>query len=117
MAGRYTDQHPQFSDSNGVPLAGGQIEFFIVGTTGVGNRKNTFSDVTLATPNPNPIDLDGNGRSINPIFLDGSYNTIIRDSDLVQIDQVDNVSGAAGAEGVPAQVVEFVADLKPIDTS
>ena len=36
MTGRYTDQHPQFSDSNGVPLAGGQIEFFTVGNTGVG---------------------------------------------------------------------------------
>jgi len=117
MAGRYTDQHPQFSDSNGVPLAGGQIEFFIVGTTGVGNRKNTFSDVTLATPNPNPISLDGNGRSINPIFLDGTYNTIIRDSDLVQIDQVDNVVGVSGAEGSGSQVVNIVADLKPINTT
>jgi len=117
MAGRYTDQHPQFSDSNGVPLADGEIEFFIVGTTGVGNRKNTFSDVGLTTPNPNPISLDGSGRSINPIFLDGTYNTIIRDTDLVQIDQVDNVSGPSSGEGVGSQTVNLVADLKPIDTA
>lgn len=120
MAGRYTDQHPQFSDSIGVPLAGGQIEFFLVGTTGVGNRKNTFSDPALTVANPNPISLDNNGRSVNPIFLSGIYNTIIRKQDPVgvftQIDQVDNVSGPSSSEGVLSQVVDFVADLKPIDT-
>ena len=117
MTGRYTDQHPQFSDSNGVPLAGGEIEFFTVGNTGAGNRKNTFSDSALTTPNPNPISLDGSGRSVNAIFLDGSYNTIIRDSDLVQIDQVDNVAGTSGGGGIGSASVNLVADLKPLDTT
>ena len=117
MAGRYTDQHPQFSDSNGVPLADGQVEFFTVGNTGDGNRKDTYSDPELTTPNTNPALLDGSGRSVSPIFLDGSYNTIIRDVNLVQIDQVDNVSAPSSSEGVPSQVVNLVADLKPIDTN
>jgi len=93
MANRYTDQHPQFSDSNGSPLANGEIEFFDEGTTGSVNRKKTFSDKALTTANPNPIALDGNGRSVNPIFLGaGFYNTIIRDRNGVQIDQVDSVT-------------------------
>ena len=83
MTGRYTDQHPQFSDSNGVPLAGGQIEYFTVGNTGVGNRKDTYSDPDLSVANPNPISLDGSGRSVNAIFLDGSYKTIINKQDPV----------------------------------
>jgi len=121
MAGKFTDTHPQFTtfDSTGgfAPNAGGEIEFFDVGTTGAGNRKDTFSDPALTIVNPNPLDLDGEGRTINPVFLDGTYNTIIRDAQGVQQDQVDDVTGNVADEGVPAQVVQFVADLKPIDTT
>lgn len=116
MAGRYTDQHPQFLDDNGDPLADGSIEFFTVGNTGPSNRKETFSDVDLTVPNDNPIPLDGSGRSVNPIFLDGSYNTIIRDSSLVIIDTVDNVAGPSSGEGIGSQVITNISTLAAIDT-
>lgn len=120
MAGKYTDTHPQFTvfvNGSFAPAADGEVEFFTVGNTGIGNRKDTYSDPALTIPNPNPVPLDGFGRSINPIFLLGSYNTVIRDSEGNQLDEVDNVSGPTDAEGVPSQVVDLAADLKPIDTT
>lgn len=121
MAGKYTDTHPQFTvfeptTGSFAPAADGEIEFFEVGTTGSGNRKDTFSDPDLTVVNPNPIDLDGFGRSINPIFLDGTYNTVIRDFEGNQLDQVDNVSGPSDSEGVPSVDVDFFADLRAVDT-
>jgi parallel beta-helix repeat protein len=90
---RYIDSHPQFFDDNGNPLSNGSIEFFDPGTTGTSNRKDTYSDKDLTIPNPNPIALDDAGRTVNPVWLDGEYNTIIRDRAGNQIDQVDNVIG------------------------
>jgi len=121
MTARYTDQHPQFTvfdadSGNFAPNADGEVEFFTVGNTGVANRKDTYSDPALTTPNPNPVPLDDFGRSIVPIFLKGSYNTIIRDKDDVQQDQVDNVSGGSESTGVPALTVQNVADLRDVDT-
>lgn len=91
MARRYTDQHPKFF-VNGAPASNGSIEYFNVGTTGASNRRNTFSDSLLTVINPNPIDLDENGRTKFSVFLRGEYNTVISDKNGVQIDQVDNVS-------------------------
>jgi hypothetical protein len=123
MATRYTDQHPQFTVFvNGVfsPAADGEVEFFTVGNTGAGNRKDTFSDPDLTVVNPNPMPLDSFGRSINPIFLEGTYNTIIRgriDNILVQQDEVDNVSGSSEGAGLQTLTVQFATDLRDVETA
>jgi len=120
MGGRYTNQHPQFLDNNGNPLADGQVEFFTVGNTGDVNRKDTFSDPALSAANANPVTLDNAGRTVPPVFLNGLYNTIVRaliNGVFVQIDQVDNVSGPSDSDGVASLVVNLVADLKPIETN
>ena len=127
MATRYTDQHPQFTVFvNGVfsPASDGEVEFFTVGNTGESNRKNTFNTPNPSTPpltseiNQNPVPLDGEGRTTVPVFLEGTYNTIIRDKAGNQIDQVDNVTGlgGSGGEGVPSATIENVAELREVDT-
>jgi hypothetical protein len=127
MATRYTDQHPQFTVFvNGVfsPASDGEVEFFTVGNTGESNRKNTFNTPNPSTPpltseiNQNPVPLDGEGKTTVPVFLEGTYNTIIRDKAGNQLDQVDNVTGlgGSGGEGVPSATIENVAELREVDT-
>jgi hypothetical protein len=119
MATRYTDMHPQFLVyTNGIlaPAADGEVEFFTQGNTGDANRKDTYQNADKSTVNANPVPLDSEGRSTVPIFLDGTYNTVIRDSEGNQIDQVDWVTGF-GSDGVPLIVVSTVAALRAVDTS
>lgn len=49
----------QFFDSNGIPLAGGQLYSYAAGTT---TPLATYTDSTAGTPNANPIILDSAGR-------------------------------------------------------
>ena len=105
----YTNLNPQYFDDNGDPLAEGSIEFFEPGTTGNSNRKDTYSDVDLTAENPNPVPLDSNGRPSFRIYLDGTYNTVIRDANGVQVDTVDNVIGVQDLNdfNVPNQINTF----------
>ncbi len=125
MATSFVNTNPQFTINTGgnfAPNAGGEVEFFAVGTTGPSNRKDTYNTPTPdATPttaqiNPNPVPLDSYGRFSVDVYLDGSYNTVIRDKDGNQIDTKDNVSGF-GAGGVSSLVVLNVAALRAVDTS
>lgn len=120
MTGRYTDQHPQFtvftSTGGFAPNAGGSVEYFTVGNTGDANRKDTFSDIDLTIVNANPLALDGNGRTVTAVFLNGSYNTVIKNSEGVQQDQVDNVTGSSTSDGIGSQVITNISTLAAIDT-
>ena len=55
-----------FVDASGVPLAGYWLWTYTAGTT---TPATTYSDVTLATPNTNPIVLNSAGRPPQPIYL------------------------------------------------
>lgn len=48
-----------FYDSSGNPLNGGKLCTYVSGTT---TPQSTYSDVTLTTPNANPVILSANGR-------------------------------------------------------
>jgi len=50
---------PQFLDQNGRPLSNGCVFTYVSGTN---TPQATFTDFSGATPNPNPIQLDGSGR-------------------------------------------------------
>lgn len=65
----------QFSDANGVPLAGGSVFFYIPGTT---TFKSTWQDAGQVTLNTNPVILDAAGEAV--IFGSGSYRQIVKDS-------------------------------------
>ena len=124
MATKFVDTHPQFTvyvNGSFAPAADGEIEFFNVGTTGAANRRDTYNVPSPSDPvdpseiNPNPVPLDGYGRSTVPIFLVGTYNTVIRDSEGNQLDTVDNVEGS-GVQGVASLIVTNVAALAELDT-
>jgi microcystin-dependent protein len=65
----------QFLSSNGAPLAGGTIQFYIPGTT---TPKDTWQDAGQTILNTNPVVLDAAGRAT--IFGLGAYRQIVRDS-------------------------------------
>jgi microcystin-dependent protein len=64
----------QFLDNNGLPLAGGTVQFFVPGTLSV---KDTYQNSGQTVLNSNPVVLDGSGRAI--IYGSGSYRQIVRD--------------------------------------
>jgi hypothetical protein len=78
----------QFTDNNGVPLAGGFVYTYAAGTT---TPLAAYTDSTGNTPQTNPIVLDGNGRA--PIWLGSSaYKLVLQNSSNVTLLTVDNVS-------------------------
>lgn len=53
---------PKFIADNSVLASGYQLFFYEVGTT---TKQNTYTDATLATPNPNPVILNARGEPDN----------------------------------------------------
>lgn len=71
---------PVFFDLLGLePVNGGFLYFYDRGTT---NDRDTWSTPEMAVPdlNPNPVPLDSAGRAEAPIFLDGEYSVVCKDS-------------------------------------
>lgn len=80
-------------DSDGNPLAGGQLHAYEAGTL---NRKTTWSDPLQVTANANPIILNGSGRA--DVYLSGSYKLVLQDSNGVPIWEQDNVYSSSPSE-------------------
>jgi hypothetical protein len=85
----------QFSDTNGDPLASGTVDFYAAGTT---TRLDTFSDVTLTTPNANPVVLNAAGKpssgaSIVAIYFTPglSYKAVLKNSSGSVVETRDNI--------------------------
>lgn len=70
-------------DSNGDPVSGGKVNFYLEGTV---TRTDTYSDVDLTTAHANPVVADSAGF-LDPIYLDPeiSYKTVITDGDDVAL--------------------------------
>lgn len=66
----------QFVDANGIPLAGGTVQFYVPGTT---TPKDTWQDTGETILNTNPIVLDGSGQAI--IYGEGVYRQVVKDVD------------------------------------
>ena len=80
----------QFFTDNGVPLAGGQLEFFDSGTS---TPKATYADAGLTTPNMNPLPLDAAGRA-GPVFFEaGDYKVVLKSALGITIRTADPVQG------------------------
>ena len=77
----------QFIDSNGNPLAGGKVYYYIPSTT---TFKNTYQDDAGSTANTNPIVLDANGQCI--AYGTGSYRQQVFDvnNNLIWDQQIDS---------------------------
>lgn len=74
----------QFTDSNGAPLAAGQVFTYVPGTT---TPATTWQDSGLTTANTNPVVLDSAGRA--RIWGNQCYREVVEDLNSVLIwDQV-----------------------------
>lgn len=72
MPYRYRDPSPVLENLLGTAAAaGGFAYFYVLGD--VNTPKDTYQEYALSTPNPNPIQLDANGRFPNPVWLNGDY--------------------------------------------
>ena len=64
----------QFFDSNGAPLASGQVFFYVPNTT---TPQTTYKDPYGSVANTNPVTLDSAGRAI--IWGSGLYREVLKD--------------------------------------
>lgn len=82
----------QFFTSNGDPLSGGLLYTYAAGTT---TPQTTYTSLSGATANTNPIVLDAAGRPPAEIWLaDGtSFKFVLKTSTGVQIGSYDNIAG------------------------
>lgn len=85
----------QYFDNAGDPLVDGKLYFYESGTT---TEKITYADVSLTTPNSNPVILSAAGRQPN-IFFDGNARVILTDKDDVQIEVRDPVGTTVSTYG------------------
>lgn len=75
LAGILPNGKNQFIDVNGKPLVGGQVYFYVPGTT---TPKTTWQDPLQAIPTTNPIILDSRGQAL--IYGSGQYRQVVKDS-------------------------------------
>lgn len=88
----------RFFDSNGIPLAGGQLYSYQAGTV---TPQATYTDSTGSTPNTNPVVLDASGYA-NVWMGNGNYKFVLADvSNNIQW-TVDNV------QSVTQQIAEAI---------
>ena len=75
MAAPVISPELQWLDPNGKPYVSGTITTYVIGTA---TPKATWADPGLTALNPNPVRLDGAGRSL--MWGDGDYRLVLRDA-------------------------------------
>jgi hypothetical protein len=82
----------QFFDNNGSPLTGGKLYTYAAGTT---TPQATYTTVSGATANSNPIVFNSAGRLDNEVWLTSgsTYKFLLKDASGVLIATYDNISG------------------------
>lgn len=99
MSARFYDPAPTFFNTLGTePVAGGQLVFYLIGTT---TPKLTWSDPDLTIPNTNPVQLDSSGRAGVNIWLDGAYRVVLLDSLGATVWDRDVNSGDGAGQVIP----------------
>lgn len=86
MGRRLFNLFHQAFDTSGNTIAGGQLEFFELGTT---TLLDTFVESTLSTANTNPVVADGNGRFPEIWLQDDPYTVRLLGADGTVIDTTD----------------------------
>lgn len=101
-------------DAVGAPLGGGMLFFYATGTS---TPQDTFADVTLATPNPNPVIADANGRFGNIWLIpSNAYKVVlftaptVDDPSGTQIWSFDPVGPASG--GAQSSSVGIIGEIR-----
>lgn len=88
--------YPQWTDDDGVPLAGGSIATYEAGTT---TPVAVYTDSGLTVPFSNPIVLDSAGRASGPIFppVSPAIKYVVSDSNSVVVATIDSIIASAPA--------------------
>lgn len=94
------NEHTQYLDSAGVPLASGSVYIGTQNLNPVTNTITIYSDRDLTTSISNPQTLDANGRTTNKIWVPGKYSIQVNDSDAVQQYQELDVGDSTSSGGV-----------------
>lgn len=83
---------PQFFDSNGDPLSGGLLYFYVAGSS---TPQNTYTTSAGTTANANPIVLNSRGEPASQIWFteDTTYKATLKTSADVEIWSSDNLAG------------------------
>ena len=82
-------------DSNGNPISGAKLEWFLTLTS---TPHDTFTDNALAVAHANPVIADAAGR-FAPIYLqDADYKAVLKDAADVIIKTIDPVHGASAED-------------------
>lgn len=112
MAAPVISPELQWSDSDGVPLAGGSIATYVPGTS---TPKATWLDPGQAALNTNPVILDAAGRSL--MFGDGDYRLVLRDAlgNLIFDQPASTIVSAAMAPVVSAPTIADARNLLGFD--
>jgi hypothetical protein len=88
----------QYTNNAGVPLAGGRVHTYAIGTT---EPKATYQDAAGTVENTNPIILDARGEAL--AFWDGAYSVKVTDAAGNLIYTIDNYQ-------VPLMAADLAAD-------
>lgn len=90
-------------DANGDPLTGGKLYTYASGTD---TLQDTFSDVALLVPNPNPVIASSSGV-LGPIYLNPnlSYKYVLRSSTDALIWSQDTIPASPSAQTNPSATV------------
>ncbi len=94
-----------YSDSAGLPLAGGKLYTYESGTT---TPKATYSDAAGTVPNTNPVVLDARGEAV--VFWSGSYTVVLKTVADATVWTVDGIASPAEAASVAA-ISADIADI------
>lgn len=93
----------KFTDDTGLPLIGGQVFSYVVGTS---TPKDTYQDRAFTIPNTNPIILDDVGSC--EMYLNGGYRLRVLTAEGVLVEEKDNAFQSDG------QVLDVVANTTAI---
>jgi hypothetical protein len=105
----YFPPKAQELDSNGEVYSGGLLYFYVSGTS---TLKNTYQEKALTTPHTNPVVADSSGRW-DPIFLDGTYKVVLKDSAGTTIWTEDPIEGITNL----FNTVDLLTTTTSIDTT
>ena len=95
-----------FTNSVGLPLAGGKVYTYDAGTS---TPRQTFQDAAGTTPNAHPVILDARGEAT--IFWNGTYKVILKDASDVTIWTVDQIATPEVAGAAAAVSAAIYSDL------
>ena len=100
----------KFTDNAGNALSGGQLYFYVAGSTTI--QKNVYSDISLTLPLTQPLVLDASG-TVQQYFMEaGQYKILLKSSVGSLISTRDHVEGGGnGGLGTPYIVKTTAGDV------